>query len=114
MNIFKVIIILLLPVIAVSCSELSLGSKSTETSLKALKDSQNLLLDKITKLEKGQLDIKKTLATLNKPTAPSKDKPKKQQPKADPNKVYDVAIGNSIIEGDPNAPITIIEWMDYQ
>ena len=111
MKIFKGLIILTSALLLVSCDSMN---KATNDSLKALKDSQNLMIDKITKLEKGQLDIKKTLATLNKPAPPSNDKPKKQQPKADPNKVYDIAVGNSIIEGDPNAPITIIEWMDYQ
>ena len=111
---FRGIVILSLAFFIVSCDNLNLGSKSTDDALKALKDSQNLLLDKITKLEKGQLDIKKTLVSLNKPAPPSNDKAKKQPPKADPNKVYDIAIGNSVIEGDPNAPITIVEWMDYQ
>ena len=44
----------------------------------------------------------------------SNSKKPKERPKSDPNKVYDIAIGNSMIQGDPNAPITIIEWMDYQ
>ena len=107
----KGLIVLTAALLLVSCDSMN---KATNESLKSLKDSQNLLLDKITKLEKGQLDMKKTLAALNKPAPQAKDNKKKQQPKADPNKVYDIAIGNSIIEGDPNAPITIIEWMDYQ
>ena len=111
MKILKGLTIVVFSLLLVSCDSMN---KATNDSLKALKDSQNLMIEKITKLEKGQLDMKKALVGLNKPAPPTKDKPKKQQPKADPNKVYDIAIGNSMIEGDPNAPITIIEWMDYQ
>ena len=111
MKTYKGLIVLISALLLVSCDSMN---KATNESLKSLKDSQNLLIEKITKLEKGQLDMKKTLAALNKPAPPSKNDKKKQPPKADPNKVYDIAVGNSIIEGDPNAPITIIEWMDYQ
>tara|TARA_B100000029_G_scaffold475165_1_gene518221 strand:+ start:1092 stop:1427 length:336 start_codon:yes stop_codon:yes gene_type:complete len=111
MKTYKGLIVLISALLLVSCDSMN---KATNESLKSLKDSQNLLIEKITKLEKGQLDMKKTLAALNKPAPPAKNDKKKQPPKADPNKVYDIAIGNSIIEGDPNAPITIIEWMDYQ
>ena len=111
MKTYKGLIVLISTLLLVSCDSMN---KATNESLKSLKDSQNLLIDKITKLEKGQLDMKKTLAALNKPSPPAKNDKKKQPPKADPNKVYDIAVGNSVIEGDPNAPITIIEWMDYQ
>ena len=111
MKTYKGLIVLIAALLLVSCDSMN---KATNESLKSLKDSQNLLIEKITKLEKGQLDMKKTLAALNKPAPPAKNDKKKQPPKADPNKVYDIAVGNSIIEGDPNAPITIIEWMDYQ
>ena len=111
MKILKGLTIAVFSLLLVSCESMN---KATNDSLKALKNSQDLLLEKITKLETGQLQMQKALATMNKPAPPNKNKPKKQQPKADPNKVYDIAIGNSMIQGDPNAPITIIEWMDYQ
>jgi len=44
----------------------------------------------------------------------SKNQPaNKQKPKADPNKVYSVQIGNSFFQGNKNAKVTIVEWADY-
>ncbi|RJO65839.1 MAG: thioredoxin [Myxococcales bacterium] len=38
-----------------------------------------------------------------------------QAPQAeDPNKVYDVQIGNSYVKGDKSAPITIVEFSEFQ
>ena len=48
----------------------------------------------------------------------SKNKPadnkKKQPPQADPNKVYNIPIGDSFSKGPDDAAITIIEWSDFQ
>jgi len=51
------------------------------------------------------------LSDKNKPAADNK---KQQPPKADPNKVYNVEIGDSFTIGPKNAKVTIIEWMDFQ
>ena len=72
--------------------------------------SQKKILKKLEVIEKNQLGIKTSIAANNKP-APNN---KKQQPQADPNKVYDIAIGDSYIMGKEDAPITIIEWTDFQ
>ena len=32
----------------------------------------------------------------------------------DPNKVYPITIGNSAIRGPKNAPVTLVEFSDYQ
>ena len=45
---------------------------------------------------------------------PDKKKKKPEPPKTDPNKVYDVAIGNSVVLGNLNAKVTIVEWTDFQ
>ena len=37
-----------------------------------------------------------------------------QQPPEDPNKVYPINIGTSPILGNPNAPVTIVEFSDFQ
>jgi protein-disulfide isomerase len=67
-------------------------------------------LQKIESIEKGQLALKKNLASnINKV-----NKKKDNKPKADPNKVYNVAVGNSVVKGNPNAKVTITEWMDFQ
>jgi len=52
------------------------------------------------------------LSDKNKP-APD-NKKKKQPPQADPNKVYNIEIGDSFTIGPKNAKVTIIEWMDFQ
>ena len=39
---------------------------------------------------------------------------KKDKPKADPNKVYTVADAGSVTLGNPNAPVTVIKWTDFQ
>ena len=80
--------------------------------MESIKNKLKLIDDKVTKLEQGQQNMQKALAGLDRPA--KKNPPKKEPPKTDPNKVYNIAIGNSIIEGNPNAPVTIIEWMDYQ
>ena len=74
-----------------------------------VKNNQQKILKKLEAIEKNQLGIKNSISSINKPAYN-----KKQQPKADPNKVYDIAIGDSYVWGNKNAPITIIEWTDFQ
>ena len=68
--------------------------------IKELQSNQQVILEKITSLEKSVAN----LAIASK---------KQQPPKADPNKVYSAKIGNSFVQGDKNAKVTIIEWGDY-
>jgi len=84
-----------------SCADL----KDITTTLNTIDSNQKLLLNKLDSLEKNM----KTMAS-NKPN-PNK---KNERPKADPNKVYNVADAGSIILGKKNAPVTIIKWTDYQ
>ena len=67
-------------------------------------------MQKIESLEKGQKALRKNLAS----NAKANPKKKDNKPKADPNKVYNVAVGNSVVKGNPNAKVTITEWMDFQ
>jgi hypothetical protein len=46
--------------------------------------------------------------------ASAKPAPKNQPPKADPNKVYNIEIGDSFTMGPDNAKVTMIEWTDFQ
>ena len=69
--------------------------KSLERAISKVQDNQKIILQKIESLEKS-------------------DSKKDNKPKADPNKVYNVAVGNSVIKGNPNAKVTITEWMDFQ
>ena len=72
--------------------------------IKALQSNQQDILKKIQKMEKPIANL--TLANKSRPA-------KTQQPKVDPNKVYSVKIGNSFVQGNKNAKVTIIEWADY-
>ena len=42
------------------------------------------------------------------------DKKQPTPPQADPNKVYNIPIGDSFSTGPVDAAVTIIEWMDFQ
>ena len=92
----------------ISCFEAD--TASLEKAISKVQDNQKIILQKIELLEKGQQGLRKNLAS-NAKTAPKKDN---KQPKADPNKVYNVAVGNSVVKGNPNAKVTITEWMDFQ
>ena len=104
---YKVISFLTVSLLLVlSCND----SGNANIDLTDIRDSQKKILKKLEVIEKNQLGIKTSIAANNKP-APNN---KKQQPQADPNKVYDIAIGDSYIMGKEDAPITIIEWTDFQ
>ena len=50
------------------------------------------------------------MAESSKPTPPKKD----DKPKSDPNKVYHIAEAGSVVLGNKNASVTVIEWTDFQ
>ena len=106
--------ILILSFLIFSCESADLSS--VEKQLNSLSQAQNSALDKLDKIEKVQIALQKGIADLKKgqPITPDKDNKKQQPPKADPNKVYDIAIGNSIVLGKKDASVTIIEWTDFQ
>ena len=57
--------------------------------------------------------ISKRLGALEKKVAaPAPKNNNKKQ--ADPNAVYNVPIGDSVVLGDPEAKITITKWTDFQ
>jgi protein-disulfide isomerase len=92
----------------ISCFEAD--TANLEKAISKVQDNQKIILQKIESLEKGQQALKKNLASNAK--GPSKNN--KQQPKADPNKVYNVSVGNSVVKGNPNAKVTITYWTDFQ
>tara|TARA_B110000116_G_C16506826_1_gene433779 strand:+ start:75 stop:599 length:525 start_codon:yes stop_codon:yes gene_type:complete len=73
-----------------------------------IQNNQQIIVKQIQALAKEQQNLRKTLTGNN-----SKTK-KQDRPQADPNKVYDIPIGDSIVIGNPNAKVTIIEWTDFQ
>ena len=88
---------------------MTLNNNSLDSqTINEVKDGQQVILEKIASLEKSIANI--AVASKNKPAADKKQQP----PKADPNKVYNVEIGDSFTIGPKNAKVTIIEWMDFQ
>ena len=79
-------------------------------TINEVKDGQQVILKKIASLEKSIANL--AVASKNKPAA--NNNKKQQPPQADPNKVYNVEIGDSFTIGPKNAKVTIIEWMDFQ
>ena len=85
------------------------NNENSDQTTNELKDGQQLILKKIASLEKSVANL--AIANKNKPADANK---KQQPPKADPNKVYNVEIGDSFTMGPKDAKVTIIEWMDFQ
>ena len=91
----------------ISCS---IGNnENSDEIINELKDGQQVILKKIASLEKSVANL--SIASKNKPAADNK---KQQPPKADPNKVYNVEIGDSFSMGPKDAKVTIIKWTDFQ
>mgnify|MGYP001157323990 CR=1 FL=1 len=101
-------------VLLISCNNTA-SDTALEQKINDIGDQQKVLLKKIENMDKSINKIDKSinnlaLANKNKPA----DNKKAQPPKADPNKVYNVPIGDSFSIGPDNAAVTIIEWSDFQ
>ena len=92
----------------ISCSIENI--ENSDQTINELKDGQQVILKKIVALEKSIANL--AVASKNKPAA--NNNKKQQPPQADPNKVYNVEIGDSFTIGPKNAKVTIVEWMDFQ
>ena len=93
-------------VLLISCD--SGNDAALEKQLNEIGDAQKVLLKKMESMEKSIANL--ALASKNKPA----DNKKQQPPQADPNKVYNIPIGDSFSKGPENAAVTIIEWSDFQ
>ena len=85
------------------------NNENLDQTINELKDGQQVILKKIASLEKSVANL--AVASKNKPAANNK---KQEPPKADPNKVYNVEIGDSFSMGPKDAKVTIIKWTDFQ
>ena len=91
----------------ISCN--TTNNSGLEQTINELKDGQQVILKKIASLEKSIANL--AVASKNKPAPNNK---KQQPPQADPNKVYNIPIGDSYSKGPKDAAVTIIEWSDFQ
>ena len=89
----------------ISCN--SSNNSGLEETINELKDGQQVILKKIAALETSMNNL--ALANKNKPA-----NNKKQPSQSDPNKVYNIPIGDSFSKGPKDAAVTIIEWSDFQ
>ena len=69
----------------------------------------------IEEIKKGQKDILAKLDGLDKTVQQLKAQPAAaQRPQTDPNKVYNIPIGDSPVKGPKQAKVTIAEFSDFQ
>jgi len=94
-------------ILLVSCS--IENNENSDQAINELKDGQQVILKKIASLEKSVANL--AIASKNKPAADNK---KQQPPQADPNKVYNIEIGDSFAMGPKDAKVTMIKWTDFQ
>ena len=103
----KIMTCLFLGFFIFSCSDLQDAAKS----MKEINENQDLIINKLNAIDKKIATLETKIA--QKPS-PQADKKKDNKPKADPNKVYDIAEAGSVVLGNPNARVTVIEWTDFQ
>ena len=102
----KTITSLVLGLFIFSCADLQDAAKS----MKEINENQDLIINKLNAIDKKIATLETKMA--QQPAAP--DKKKNDKPKADPNKVYDIAEAGSVVLGNPSASVTVIKWTDFQ
>ena len=74
-----------------------------KSDVEAVQATQKEILAKLEKIEKDQAAI---LAKVQQQPA--------ARAEADPDKVYEIPVENSHVRGPTNAPVTIVEFSDFQ
>ena len=82
------------------------GAPARASDMDDIKETQKKILDRLDAQDKVLKDILQKIQSMPQP-APAR-------PQLDPNKVYNIPVGASPIRGPKDAPVTVVEFADYQ
>ena len=88
---------------AVIAGVVALPARASELS--EIKETQKQILERLDAQDKMLKDIQTKIQAL--PAGGGR-------PQIDPNKVYEIALGDSPVRGPKNAPVTLLEFSDFQ
>lgn len=116
-NFIKIIFVLILPFVILSCTnkETPPGAQQDSQTKQALNDIQNTQKEILSKLSNIEASQNKIEASQDKCLTAIQALPRQAAPAApDLNAVVNIPIGNSPIKGNKKAPVTIVEFSDFQ